>query len=1149
MPATEQTKYNLKTMHVVFGFSGLIMLVSTLWMFAANQDREWKGYQRTFRNAEERLTKWQIQDQQSRDIKQRQAELEKQLVEAKLTPPQSTLYAAFKSEVKLESEDRYDFGKLDATYQQLEQAGNNALTALDEARQRDSDVARARESLRTAESAVTESAADRTLEKQARQTLQEAQRAYDEALDLRRAAEEKAGKLVDAALDLRRRFLGRLSKIVDQARAREDEVSSRRKFKSADLDAAKAVLDLMVRDERPLAEQEAQQQVIDQLKSGPGQLDDLTREKQTSATHRKMLQQNLAAMTADVDQLQKQLDDSQAEQKRLVGALEERKVTYWDPFFPIPGKRWLELPILDAFNSPLKIDNLWTEGLTLKYGSFSEVRRFDRCTTCHKGIDKTAPGTADKPAYPEAQRLTVVMQTPDVEPQPQDPDVGLTLEEVFGFRVAPTGMIDRNAVAVAGVADRSLAAMAAVSLEGSDADEASSVLPEAKMAAGLQVGDVVIDINGDQVRDAADVRQFMITGAKFGTPVTLTVRRGLPQPFASHPRLDLFVGSLSPHKLSHFGCTSCHEGMGSATAFEYASHTPNTTEQAKQWANDYGWFANPHWILPMYPKRFAESACLRCHHNVTELGPSDRFPESPAPKVVAGYNLVADYGCYGCHEINGYAGPDTRIGPDMRLEPNYSPAAATVKADPAFRRLDDEVQGWVGTLTVHPERDAIRRRLAEFLQQDAASDTPVLQARAHSMVDLLQDVETPGQLRRVGPSLRYVKNKLSQKFMLDWIRVPSHFRPTTRMPQFFGLWDHLLEKGLEADLQLAQKYEQVELHALTTYLWERSEPFTYIAAEPGCEAPSAERGKVAFEVRGCLACHQHQDFPGIQSIQGPDLSNIGDKLSAKIGAPDGQAWLYSWLKNPTNYHARTRMPNLLLDPETHKDGKFVDPAADITAYLLSSSNGWKPDPVALADYDPSAMDALILEYLSAPFSQQEAEQFVRNGIPESMRSSLKGDEVELIGGASEKHKLMYVARKTITKHGCFGCHDIPGFEAAKPIGTAIADWGTKESSKLAFEHIEEYLHRGHGEQHGQNGHDVHGAASDRHVADTGARALPCRRPASSRLIPANRFSCNSWPCRIARVSSGRSSASLAVTTIARQRTRNIPSGCGCRCSP
>ncbi len=41
----------------------------------------------------------------------------------------------------------------------------------------------------------------------------------------------------------------------------------------------------------------------------------------------------------------------------------------------------------------------------------------------------------------------------------------------------------------------------------------------------------------------------------------------------------------------------------------------------------------------MYPKRFAESLCLKCHHDVVELEPSEQFPDPPAPKLVEGFHL------------------------------------------------------------------------------------------------------------------------------------------------------------------------------------------------------------------------------------------------------------------------------------------------------------------------------------------------------------------------------------------------------------------------------------------------------------------------------------------------------------------------------
>ena len=54
-------------------------------------------------------------------------------------------------------------------------------------------------------------------------------------------------------------------------------------------------------------------------------------------------------------------------------------------------------------------------------------------------------------------------------------------------------------------------------------------------------------------------------------------------------------------------------------------------------------------------------------------------------------------------------------------------------------------------------------------------------------------------------------------------------------------------------------------------------------------------------------------------------------------------------------------------------------------------------------------------------------------------------------------KLLYLGEKTISRLGCFGCHTIPGFENAKPIGTALNDWGIKSPARLDYGHIGEYL--------------------------------------------------------------------------------------------
>ena len=98
----------------------------------------------------------------------------------------------------------------------------------------------------------------------------------------------------------------------------------------------------------------------------------------------------------------------------------------------------------------------------------------------------------------------------------------------------------------------------------------------------------------------------------------------------------------------------------------YSSHTPNTSAAKERWSKEHGYEAIHDWDFPMNPMRFVESSCLKCHHQVTDLIGSDNRNE--APKLVRGFNLIKENGCFGCHEIAGRKG-GRQIGPDLRLEP------------------------------------------------------------------------------------------------------------------------------------------------------------------------------------------------------------------------------------------------------------------------------------------------------------------------------------------------------------------------------------------------------------------------------------------------------------------------------------------------
>ena len=75
MPATEQTWRDTKKMHVIFGIASVVMLLTTVWMLAADHAREWKHYQRTFRDVETASISNRIAQQENRQYERELADL------------------------------------------------------------------------------------------------------------------------------------------------------------------------------------------------------------------------------------------------------------------------------------------------------------------------------------------------------------------------------------------------------------------------------------------------------------------------------------------------------------------------------------------------------------------------------------------------------------------------------------------------------------------------------------------------------------------------------------------------------------------------------------------------------------------------------------------------------------------------------------------------------------------------------------------------------------------------------------------------------------------------------------------------------------------------------------------------------------------
>ena len=95
MPATEQTWRNLKLLHLVFGITSLAMLITTLWMLAADHLREWKDVQRKFRDIETWTVQSRLDEQETKKFADETQELENKLADVGSQVPAPALVKEF----------------------------------------------------------------------------------------------------------------------------------------------------------------------------------------------------------------------------------------------------------------------------------------------------------------------------------------------------------------------------------------------------------------------------------------------------------------------------------------------------------------------------------------------------------------------------------------------------------------------------------------------------------------------------------------------------------------------------------------------------------------------------------------------------------------------------------------------------------------------------------------------------------------------------------------------------------------------------------------------------------------------------------------------------------------------------------------------
>ncbi|KHE93894.1 MAG: cytochrome c [Candidatus Scalindua rubra] len=263
--------------------------------------------------------------------------------------------------------------------------------------------------------------------------------------------------------------------------------------------------------------------------------------------------------------------------------------------------------------------------------------------------------------------------------------------------------------------------------------------------------------------------------------------------------------------------------------------------------------------------------CMSCHVGINrEAGVSGEQPYAnhPERKVYLGNHPPERFGCVMCHEGQGRAtiSPEKAHG---EVEYWLTPMHRGKIAQSSCVKCHDKSEELIGG-----EDIAKGIELFEGLGCFGCHETKGFGEDRNSMI---------------GPDLTEIGSKVNPGWLLEWLKNPKHFRPSTRMPDF--------------------RLEDEEAMAIASYLWQNSEGF-----EPGepkeFDDETIDEGAYLYESVGCLACHSEIEEDG--RVHGPNLSRIGDKANYE--------YLVSWLLAPKSHQPKTKMPDMQLDEE---DAQYI----------------------------------------------------------------------------------------------------------------------------------------------------------------------------------------------------------------------------------
>jgi len=433
--------------------------------------------------------------------------------------------------------------------------------------------------------------------------------------------------------------------------------------------------------------------------------------------------------------------------------------------------------------------------------------------------------------------------------------------------------------------------------------------------------------------------------------------------FVSHPEPAL----LKIHDPDKFGCSPCHQGNGRATTSIEKAH------------GNY-----EHWLWPLFPKENAEAGCQTCHAADMLLVAGD-----VGSTISEGKDLFRQKGCMGCHRYEGYdKEPEDLNNVSQQIKQFEQQKKENVKFAADLMKQADAAE-------TNEEANQLNDKAIALKVTNSKLDGRIQQLdfQSHS---LMQD------MKKIGPNLKDVRLKLNKNWIPVWLKKPTDFRPTTKMPNF-RLSDH-------------------QIQAISAYLWQSALTDPLPQQKPG----NGEHGKELFETRGCMACHSMGD--GDQMMGGTFAANL-----TREGEKANYDYLVRWIHNARQ---RTRP----YCPYEKKDIGPEDYAKKGLPYQFDLEHSQCPnDGHELQVQNMTVMPSLRL-------SVEDAQDIA------SYLMTKKRQEPSAYANASfmDDPNLKAEGKKWIRHYGCAGCHEIAGMEDEGRIGTELTYEGSKPIERLDF---------------------------------------------------------------------------------------------------